>query len=83
MLLFLVVPEVARFFYREADEIEWSRCLQSVVKRWPREGLMRDNPLSLDTSAPVTTPDCINIYRAMAFLCYSGTKTWIDDLILK
>jgi hypothetical protein len=39
MLLSLVVPEVARFFYRDAGAIQWPRSFQSVVKRWPRDGL--------------------------------------------
>ena len=43
MLLSLVVPEVARFFYREVGEIQWPRSFQSVVKRWPREGLRAGN----------------------------------------
>jgi hypothetical protein len=69
MLLSLVVPEVARFFYREAGEIQWSRSFQSVVKRWPREGLRGGNRFHWTTQRVSQHSNVSPIFRVMAFLC--------------
>jgi hypothetical protein len=60
MLLSLVVPEAARFFYREAGEIQWSRSFQSVVEALAARRSQGRQSVPLDNSARVTTLACIN-----------------------
>ena len=69
MLLSLVLPEVARFFYREVGEIQWSGAFQSVVKRWPREGLRGGYPFHWTDQRVSQHSTVSTIYRVMAFLC--------------